>query len=140
MRRREVIAGIGAAALAAPLAARAQQPATPVIGFLTGRSRAEVGPALAEFHRGLGDLGFVEGTNVAIDYQWAEGRYDRLPELAAALVERPVTVIAATGGNTAASPQRRRPRPSPSCSRLAATRSRWGSCRASTSRAGTRPA
>ena len=102
MRRREVIAGLGAAAFAAPLEARAQQPTIPIIGFLSGRSRAEVGPALAEFHRGLGDLGFVEGKNVVIDYQWAEGRYDRLPGLAAALVERPVMVIAATGGNTAA--------------------------------------
>src|SRR5215211_7272870 len=102
MRRREFIAGLGAGAFAAPLEVRAQQPAIPVIGFLSGRSRAEVGPALAEFHRGLGDLGFVEGRNVAIDYQWAEGRYDRLPGLAAALVERPVMVIAATGGNTAA--------------------------------------
>jgi putative tryptophan/tyrosine transport system substrate-binding protein len=102
MRRREVIAGLGAAAFAAPFKARAQQPAIPIIGFLSGRSRAEVGPALAEFHRGLGDLGFVEGRNVAIDYQWAEGRYDRLPGLAAALVERPVVVIAASGGNSAA--------------------------------------
>ena len=101
-RRREVIAGLGAAAFAAPLEARAQQHSIPVIGFLSGRSRAEVGPALAEFHRGLGDLGFVEGRNVEIDYQWAEGRYDRLPGLAAALVERPVVVIAASGGNSAA--------------------------------------
>src|SRR4051812_4466587 len=102
MRRRAFIAGLGAAAVAAPLEARAQQPTIPIIGFLSGRSRAEIGPALAEFHRGLGDLGFVEGKNVAIDYQWAEGRYDRLPGLAAALVERPLMVIAATGGNTAA--------------------------------------
>ena len=102
MRRREVIAGLGAAAFAAPLEVRAQQPTIPIIGFLSGRSRAEVGPALAEFHRGLGDLGFVEGKNVAIDYQWAEGRYNRLPGLAAALVERPVVVIAASGGNSAA--------------------------------------
>ena len=83
MRRREVIAGLGRRRQQ-PLEVRAQQAATiPIIGFL--RPLAAEGRGLAEFHRGLGDLGFVEGKNVAIDYRWAEGDYDRLPGLAAAL-------------------------------------------------------
>ena len=101
MRRREFIAALGSAA-ACPLAARAQTPAMPVIGFLCGGAAAAWGSFLTGFRSGLNQAGFVEGSNVAIEYRWAEGHYDRLPALAADLADRRVTVIFATGGNTPA--------------------------------------
>jgi putative ABC transport system substrate-binding protein len=95
VRRREFISLLGGAAAAWPLDARAQQaPALPVVGFLNPVSIESNADRLRGFHRGLKDAGYVEGENVAVAYRWAEGQNDRLPELAAELVRRPVSVIA----------------------------------------------
>jgi putative ABC transport system substrate-binding protein len=102
MKRREFITLIGGAAAGWPLATRAQQPAKPLIGFLSGRAPDDSDYLLAAFRRGLAQDGFVEGQNVAIEYRWARGDYSRLPELAADLVKRAVDVLVGVGGDQSA--------------------------------------
>jgi putative ABC transport system substrate-binding protein len=94
-RRRDFITFVGGA-VAWPFAARAQQASPPVVGFLDSGSPAGMTETLAAFHRGLAETGYTEGQNLTIEYRWAQGRYDRLPVLAAELVARPVAVIVAT--------------------------------------------
>lgn len=102
MRRREFIAVVGGAAICGRLPAAAQSKPMPVVGVLSGRSAADTTATFAAFRQGLGDAGYVEGRNVAIEYRWAEGRYDRFPALLADLVGRQVDVIVAAGGATSA--------------------------------------
>ena len=101
MQRRVFLAGL-ASGMAWPLRAAAQTQAVPVIGFLNTASPGPFAPLVAAFREGLKDGGYIEGQNVAIEYRWAEGQYDRLPALAADLVRRQVAVIAATGGTVSA--------------------------------------
>ncbi len=102
MRRREFIALLGGTAVAWPLAARAQQPAMPVIGFMSGRAPQDSAHLVSAFRQGLAETGFVEGQTVTIEFRWADGDYDRLPALAADLVSRKVAVLVGVGGDVSA--------------------------------------
>ena len=102
MRRRDFIKAITGAVTARPFAARAQQVTTPLIGFLSSRSPSEFEALVTAFRQGLAETGYVEGQNVHLAFRWAEGRYDRLPELAAELVKSQVAVIASVGGSVPA--------------------------------------
>jgi putative tryptophan/tyrosine transport system substrate-binding protein len=102
LKRREFITLLGGAAVAWPLAARAQQPAMPVIGYLGSSSfERSAGRSLLNFKRGLAETGYVEDRNVTIEYRWADDQYERLPALAVELVQRRVAVLVAAGSPTA---------------------------------------
>ena len=101
MKRREFITLLGGAAAAWPLAARAQQPAMPIVGFVNGRSAEGSVRQAAAFRKGLNETGYVEGQNVTVEYHWLEGQYNRLPSLMDELVRRRVAVIATPGSNPA---------------------------------------
>jgi putative tryptophan/tyrosine transport system substrate-binding protein len=102
MRRREFITLLGGAAVGWPPAARAQQPAMPVVGYLSARSPEDTAHLVKAFRRGLSEAGFIEGQNVTVEYRWALGQADRLPGLAADLIGKPVTLFVTTGGESAA--------------------------------------
>jgi len=101
MNRRAFVAGVGTAATTWPLAARAQRPPTPVIGFVSGGSTDASAGYVATFRKGLSATGYVEGQNVTVEYHWLDGQYDRLPALMADLVRRRVAVIVVIGGELA---------------------------------------
>jgi putative ABC transport system substrate-binding protein len=97
MRRREFITLLGGVAATWPLATRAQQPTMPMVGFLSSRSETDSALHVVAFRQALSEVGYIEGQNVAIAYRWADGKYDRLPEMARDLVSRRASVIFAGG-------------------------------------------
>src|SRR5262245_11378694 len=101
MRRRDFIAGL-AGSVAWPLAARAQQPGIPLVGYLSGASAAQFPHLVAAFRRGLNEAGYVEGRNVQVEYRWADGQYGRVPAQAADLLKRGAAVLVATQGTPTA--------------------------------------
>ena len=102
MNRRDLIMLAGGATIAWPVGAWAQQPVMPMIGYLHSASPEPYAPMMAAFRQGLAEAGYVEGQNVAIQYRWAEGRFDQLPALAAELLQRPLAVLVAGGGDVSA--------------------------------------
>jgi putative tryptophan/tyrosine transport system substrate-binding protein len=102
LKRREFITLLGGAALAWPLTARAQRPSIPIVGFLNSQSPGPFSHMVGGFRESLAEAGFIEGQNIAIEYRWAEGQYDRLPALANDLVGRGLAVLVATGGEPSA--------------------------------------
>ena len=131
---------MGGAAVAWPLTAHAQQPAIPVIGFLSSRSPGELASVVAAFRQGLRETGFIEGQNFGIAFRWAEGRYDKLPALASELVSLPVTLLSRLAVHRLRSQQKGRPLPYQSFFPQFQIQSKLVSCLASISRAATSPA
>ena len=140
LKRREFITLLGGAASAWLLAARAQQPATSTIGFVSSRAPGESAGVVAAFRQGLGEAGFVEGQNLAIAFRWAEGRYDRLPALVAELVNLRVAVLFAAVGRLRPLRPKKRLRRFPSSFRRSMTPFAWVSFPASIGRVATLPA
>jgi putative ABC transport system substrate-binding protein len=102
MRRRELIVDLSVAAILWPCAARAQQKAPPVIGFLSSRSPEDSSAQVAGFRQGLAAMGYTEGEDLVVEYRWARGDYEQLPALAADLVDKPMRVLATVGGEPSA--------------------------------------
>jgi putative ABC transport system substrate-binding protein len=140
MRRREFIAVLGGTAAAWPLVARSEQPAMPVIGFMSGRAPEDSAYLVSAFRKGLAETGFDEGQTVTIEFRWAHGDYDRLPVLATDLVSRKVAVLVGVGGDVSALAAKKATSTIPIVFGMEPTPSRSASLPASTDPAVTPPA